>query len=138
VVVPFAARGLKRQKFLLKVAVYCVRRQSHGHEVAPQLIRHFNLDELINRRVKSVKRRILISPAAKDIWKFTGVTVTCIQSQQINLESRAVSKCVCSRQSAYTKCVDPTLPLAHGVEMVTGFETLNLEQNVPLADSFVI
>jgi hypothetical protein len=100
VVVPFAARSLKRQKFVLKVAVYCIRRQNHRHEVAPKLIRHFNLDELINRRIKSVKRRILTSPAAKDVWKFTGVEVTCIQSQQINLESRAVTKCVCTRQSA--------------------------------------
>jgi hypothetical protein len=95
-----SARFEKRQKFLLKVAVYCIQRQSHGHEVAPQLIRHFNLDELINRRVKLVKRRILTTPAAKDICKFTGVEVTCIQSQQMNLESRAVSKCVCTRQSA--------------------------------------
>jgi hypothetical protein len=67
VVVPFAARGLKRHKFLMKVAVYCIHRQSHGHEVASQLIRHFHLDELINRRVKLVKRRILTLPAAKEI-----------------------------------------------------------------------
>jgi hypothetical protein len=37
VVVPFAAQSLKTHKFLLKVAVYCIRGQSHGHEVAPQL-----------------------------------------------------------------------------------------------------
>jgi hypothetical protein len=39
VVVQIAARGLKRQKFLLKVAVYCIRRHSHSHshEVAAQL-----------------------------------------------------------------------------------------------------
>jgi hypothetical protein len=65
-VVPFAARGLKRQKFLLKIAVYCIRRQSHGQEVAPQLIRHFNVDKLINGWIKLIKRRILTTPAAKD------------------------------------------------------------------------
>jgi hypothetical protein len=80
VVVRFAARGLKRQKFLLEVAVYCIHRRSHGHEVAPQLIRPFNLDKLINQQIKLVKRRILTTPAATDIWKFTGVEVACIQS----------------------------------------------------------
>jgi hypothetical protein len=94
-----AARGLKRQKFLLKAAVYFIHIQSHGHEIAPQLIRHFHLDELINRRIKLVRRRILTTPAAKDYLE-AHRCYSYLYTKSTNLESRAVSKCVCTRQSA--------------------------------------
>jgi hypothetical protein len=72
--------GLKRQKFLLKVEFTVFADKVTVTKLHLSLIRHFNLDELVNRRFKLVKRRLLTTPAATDIWKFTGVEVACIQS----------------------------------------------------------
>jgi hypothetical protein len=90
VVVPFAARGLKRQKFLLNLQFIVFTDKVTVTKLHLSLIRHFNFDKLINRRIKLVKQRILTTPAAIDMKKFTGVEVACIKSQQMNLESRAV------------------------------------------------
>jgi hypothetical protein len=84
------------------------------------LIRLFNLDELINRQIKLVKRRILKTPVANDIWKFTGVESSLYTkwTNEFRIKSSfemrlLLPKCVDE------VCVDPTLPLAHRVEMVT-------------------
>jgi hypothetical protein len=65
VVVPFAASGLKRRTFLLKTAVYCFIDKVTVTILHLSLIRPFNLDQFIYRRINLVKRRTLITLAAK-------------------------------------------------------------------------